>query len=278
MFVANCDNLDASVSTRLLGHLTSASMLTEARTRRLLLDHVHCKPSRENGYVTATLCEVFVRGEEDKTGGHLARTSDGKFTLREGVQVHQQDEKAFENMSRHPYFNTNNIRLNLEKLRAALKDGLFELPLIANEKEVDPTGKDDTASPIPQFSEPKPGAGSTVVQVETAMGAAISLFPDAQAIVVPSDCFLPVKTNAQLAVLRSDAFVVANDFTDIPLFSNGANAVLEMPKNSSAIIQVSSSTRNPMQNGKLSYFDGPIYWNTGILPRTWGTQDSVILH
>ena len=224
----------------------------------------------------------------------------------------------------------------MEKLRTALKQGLFKLPLIANEKKLDPTGKDDTVSPIPQFSEPKPGAGSTVVQVETAMGAAISLFPDAQAIVVPSDRFLPVKTNAQLAVLRSDAFVVADDFTlakapktrtpvdpllkqlppmvrsfaamahaqqlhvaaaarkvagvleltytcqgaaispwhDIPLFSNGVNAVFEMPKNSSAIVQVSSSKGNPIrhivQGGKLAYFDGPIYWNTGILPQTWG--------
>ena len=266
----------------------------------------------------------------------MARTADGKFTLRESAQVHKQDEKAFENISRHRYFNTNNIWLNLEKLRSALKDGLFKLPLIANEKKLDPTGKDENVSPIPQFTEPKPGAGSTVVQVETAMGAAISLFPDAQAIVVPSDRFLPVKTNAQLAVLRSEAFTVGEDFTlmkaprprapvdplmkqlppmlrsfaamahaqqlhveakprkvagvvevaytcdgkpispwhDIPLYSNALNVVFEMPKNSSAIVRVSTGKGNPIkhvvQSGKLAFFDGPIYWNIGILPQTWG--------
>ena len=255
----------------------------------------------------------------------MARTTDGKFTLRESAQVHKQDEKAFENISRHRYFNTNNIWLNLEKLRNALtKDGLFKLPLIANEKKLDPTGKDDVVSPIPQFSEPKPGAGATVVQVETAMGAAISLFSDAKAVIVPSDRFLPVKTNAQLAVLRSEAFTVAEDFTlmkaprprapvdpllkqlppmlksyavmahaqqlhveaktrkvagvpelaytsdgkpispwhNIPLFSNALNAVFEIPKNSSAIARVSSSTGNPIkqvvQRGKL-----------GLLRRTY---------
>ena len=266
----------------------------------------------------------------------MARTADGKFTLRESAQVHKQDEKAFENISRHRYFNTNNIWLNLENLKAALKDGLFKLPLIANEKKLDPTGKDETVSPIPQFSEPKPGAGSTVVQVETAMGAAISLFKDAQAVVVPSDRFLPVKTNAQLSVLRSEAFVVGADFTlakaprpkapvdpmlkqlppmlrcyaamahaqqlhvaasarkvagvvelaytckgapispwhDIPLYANSMNAVFEMPKHSSAIVKMSAESGSPIrhvvQGGKLAFFDGPIYWNTGFLPQTWG--------
>jgi UTP--glucose-1-phosphate uridylyltransferase len=62
--------------------------------------------------------------------------------------------------------------------------------LIKNEKTVDP------ANP----SSPK------VIQIETAMGAAVEVFEGATAIGVGRDRFLPVKTTSDLLVLRSDAY------------------------------------------------------------------------
>jgi UTP--glucose-1-phosphate uridylyltransferase len=69
------------------------------------------------------------------------------------------------------------------------------LPLIRNAKTVDPT---DPASPA-------------VIQIETAVGAAIGVFEGAAAIVVGRDRFLPVKTTNDLLLLRSDAYEIGSD-------------------------------------------------------------------
>ena len=57
----------------------------------------------------------------------------------------------------------------------------------------------------------RPGATSRrppVIQLETAMGAAIGVFDGAVALRVPRHRFLPVKTTNDLLVLRSDAYVL----------------------------------------------------------------------
>jgi UTP--glucose-1-phosphate uridylyltransferase len=66
------------------------------------------------------------------------------------------------------------------------------LPLIVNRKTVDPG---DKSSP-------------PVIQLETAMGAAIGVFDGALALRVPRRRFLPVKTTDDLLVLRSDAYEI----------------------------------------------------------------------
>jgi UTP--glucose-1-phosphate uridylyltransferase len=68
--------------------------------------------------------------------------------------------------------------------------------LIRNEKNVDPS---DPTSP-------------KVIQIETAMGAAIEVFSDSRTIEVGRDRFVPVKTTDDLLVLRSDAFDLGKDF------------------------------------------------------------------
>jgi UTP--glucose-1-phosphate uridylyltransferase len=52
-----------------------------------------------------------------------------------------------------------------------------------------------------------------VVQLETAMGAAIGVFEGAGAIHVPRARFAPVKTTGHLLVVRSDAYELADDWT-----------------------------------------------------------------
>ena len=144
--------------------------------------------------------EVCRRTPADRKGGHLAiRRSDGRLILRERAQTADADMDFFTDEGRHPYFNSNNLWLDLEQVRAALVDrgSVLGLPLIRNTKTVDPT---DPTSPA-------------VVQIETAMGAAIEVFEGAQAIVVGRDRFLPVKTTDDLLVLRSDVFASASDGT-----------------------------------------------------------------
>jgi UTP--glucose-1-phosphate uridylyltransferase len=76
------------------------------------------------------------------------------------------------------------------------RHGILGLPLIRNVKTVDPA---DSSTP-------------EVIQVETAMGAAIEVFEGARTIEVGRDRFVPVKTTNDLLVLRSDVYDVGSDF------------------------------------------------------------------
>ncbi len=153
--------------------------------------------------------EVARRTPSDRKGGHLVvRRSDGRLVLRETAQTPRDDESAAADISRHRYFNTNNLWFDLEALAAELErtGGVLELPLIRNTKTVDPT---DPSSP-------------EVVQIESAMGAAVEVFDGAVAIEVGRDRFLPVKTTNDLLVLRSDVYDLDDAYrfvarTDAPL-------------------------------------------------------------
>jgi UTP--glucose-1-phosphate uridylyltransferase len=146
------------------------------------------------------LSEVVDRTEMDRKGGHLARRKDdGGLVLREVAQVPDDDQEAFEDIERHRFFNANNIWVNLGSLKSALdgREGVLGLPMIVNRKTVDPS---DSSSP-------------EVLQLETAMGAAIGVFDGAAAVHVPRARFAPVKTTSHLLVVRSDAYELADDWT-----------------------------------------------------------------
>jgi UDP-N-acetylglucosamine pyrophosphorylase len=139
--------------------------------------------------------EVAGRTEADKKGGHLARLrSNGRLALREVAQCPNEDLGAFQDITQHRYFNTNNIWVSLPRLKEALAahNDVVPLPMIRNSKTVDPR---DSASP-------------KVFQLETAMGAAIEVFAGAAAVEVPRSRFVPVKTCADLLTLRSDLYML----------------------------------------------------------------------
>jgi UTP--glucose-1-phosphate uridylyltransferase len=143
------------------------------------------------------------RTEADRKGGHLARRrEDGGLVLRETAQTPAEDREAFEDVSRHRFFNCNNIWVDLRALERALgeRGGVLGLPMIVNRKTVDPN---DSSSPA-------------VIQLETAMGAAIGVFEGAAALRVPRTRFTPVKTTSDLLVARSDAYEPAGDWTVRP--------------------------------------------------------------
>ena len=174
LFLSNSDNLGASLDPRILTWFAREEL--------------------------PFLSEVVDRTEADRKGGHLARRGeDGGLVLRETAQVHDEDQDAFEDIERHRYFNANNIWVNLRALKSALeeRDGVLGLPMIVNKKTVDPR---DSSSP-------------EVLQLETAMGAAIGVFDGAAAIHVPRARFAPVKTTSHLLVVRSDAYELADDWT-----------------------------------------------------------------
>lgn len=59
--------------------------------------------------------------------------------------------------------------------------------------------------------DPRDKKSTKVLQLETAMGAAISCFPGATAVVIPRSRFAPVKTTNDLLALRSDAYLLTPD-------------------------------------------------------------------
>ncbi|MER6937311.1 UTP--glucose-1-phosphate uridylyltransferase [Nocardioides sp. NPDC000441] len=143
--------------------------------------------------------EAVRRTPSDRKGGHFARRkSDGRLILRETAQTLDEDKLALQDLNRHKYCSTNNIWFDLKALKKVLseRDGILGLPLIRNEKTVDPA---DPKTP-------------KVVQIETAMGAAIEVFEGSQLIEVGRDRFVPVKTTNDLLVLRSDVYDIGDNF------------------------------------------------------------------
>jgi len=138
------------------------------------------------------MMEVAKKTPADMKGGHLAQHKNGRLVLREAAQCPKDEEATFQDIKRYQYFNTNNIWINLKALKTLFdRQKIIHLPLILNSKSLDPR---DKSSP-------------PVYQIESAMGAAISLFEGAVAVNVPRTRFYPVKTSNDLLSVRSDCFV-----------------------------------------------------------------------
>ncbi len=172
LFLSNVDNLGATLDLGILGYIAEQNI--------------------------PFLMEVATRTEADKKGGHIAQQLNGQLILREVAQCPEADLPAFQDITRHAYFNTNNIWVNLRQLKQLLdaNNNVLKLPMIRNMKTVDPK---DSHSPA-------------VYQLETAMGAAIGVFPGAQVLHVHRDRFLPVKTCDDLLRLRSDIYTLDEAF------------------------------------------------------------------
>ncbi|WP_020015276.1 UTP--glucose-1-phosphate uridylyltransferase [Promicromonospora sukumoe] len=143
--------------------------------------------------------ELCRKTAADVKGGQIVvRKSDGRYVQRETAQTHPDDVAASLDATRHPFFHTNNLWFDLQALADELErtGGVLELPLIRNDKTVDPS---DSSSPA-------------VVQIESAMGAAVAVFEGATAIEVERSRFLPVKTTNDLLVLRSDVYTLTPDY------------------------------------------------------------------
>jgi UTP--glucose-1-phosphate uridylyltransferase len=168
-FISNSDNLGAVADPRIAGWLASESI--------------------------PFVLESCRRTPADRKGGHLAiRRADGRLILRETAQTSPQDMAGLEDLDRHRYCNTNNLWIDLRQLRAELDStgGVLDLPLIRNVKTVDPS---DAAS-------------TPVIQIESAMGAAVQVFDGARSVLVDRNRFVPVKTTNDLLVLRSDRYAL----------------------------------------------------------------------
>jgi phosphoglucomutase len=172
MFVSNSDNLGATLDLDLLTYFAEKDL--------------------------SFMMECCERTVNDKKGGHLAvRSSDGNLILREAAQCAEADEAEFQDISKHRFFNTNNLWVRLDRLKEEINKagGFIPLPMIRNAKTIDPKDEHSTK----------------VIQLETAMGAAIECFAGSGAVCVGKERFAPVKKCSDLLMLRSDCYTVTPD-------------------------------------------------------------------
>ncbi len=175
-FISNVDNLGATLDTTILGYFVENRL--------------------------PFMMEVADRTRADRKGGHLARRPNGQMVLREIAQCPSNELDAFQNTERYKYFNTNNLWLNLRSVRnlVTAAGGFLKLPMIRNIKNVDPR---DHTSP-------------EIYQLETAMASAVELFEGASAVCVPRIRFAPVKGAHDLLGIRSDIYLLTDDFRIVP--------------------------------------------------------------
>jgi UTP--glucose-1-phosphate uridylyltransferase len=180
--ISNADNLGATLDPRIAQHVAAEGI--------------------------PFLMEVVEGTEADRKGGHIARRrADGQLVLRETAQTPPEDEESFRDFWHWRYYNTNNLWVDLRVLADLLdqREGVLELPLIVNRKTVDPRDPDSPE----------------VLQLESAMGAAIGSFEGAQLLCVPRTRFVPVKTTDDLLVLRSDVYTLSDDMLVEPRAERG---------------------------------------------------------
>ncbi len=142
------------------------------------------------------ISEVTLKTPADIKGGILYRNRiSQRIELLETAQVPPENKKDFEDTTRFKDFNINNLWVNIKSLKELLLKESLSLPLIVNPKHID---------------------GREILQLESAMGSAISKFTKAKIIRVPRTRFAPVKKCNDLLVKRSDAYILTEKYALVP--------------------------------------------------------------
>lgn len=131
------------------------------------------------------ISEVTDKTKADVKGGTLI-DYEGTIRLLEIAQVPPEHVEDFKSIKKFKIFNTNNLWLNLKAIKRVLENDELDLEIITNHKTLD--------------------NGEPVIQLETAVGAAIKHFRGAKGVNVPRSRFLPVKSCSDLLLITSDLY------------------------------------------------------------------------
>ncbi|CAK9437266.1 uncharacterized protein LODBEIA_P16440 [Lodderomyces beijingensis] len=131
------------------------------------------------------IMELTDKTRADVKGGTLINYQ-GEVRLLEIAQVPKEHVEEFKSIKKFKYFNTNNLWINLRAIKRLVEANAIEAEIIPNQKII--------------------GNDVNVLQLETAVGAAIRHFKGAHGVVVPRSRFLPVKTCSDLLLVKSDLF------------------------------------------------------------------------
>ncbi|KAI5954371.1 UGP1 [Candida jiufengensis] len=134
------------------------------------------------------IMELTDKTRADVKGGTLINYQ-GEVRLLEIAQVPKEHVEEFKSIKKFKYFNTNNLWINLRAIKNLVETNSIEAEIIPNQKTIS-----------------KGHSEINVLQLETAVGAAIRHFKGAHGVVVPRSRFLPVKTCSDLLLVKSDLF------------------------------------------------------------------------
>ncbi|KAK7941038.1 UTP-glucose-1-phosphate uridylyltransferase [Apiospora aurea] len=160
--------------------------------------------------------ELTNKTKADVKGGTII-DYEGSVRLLEIAQVPKEHVNEFKSIKKFKYFNTNNIWMNVKAIKRVVENDELEMEIIPNGKTIpgDKKGESDIS----------------VIQLETAVGAAIRHFRNAHGVNVPRRRFLPVKTCSDLMLVKSDLYALkhgqlqmsASRFGDAPLIKLGGD-------------------------------------------------------
>lgn len=129
--------------------------------------------------------EVTDKTRADVKGGTLIHY-ENKLRLLEIAQVPKEHVDDFKSVKTFKFFNTNNIWARLESIDRVLNARTMNMEIIVNNKTLD--------------------NGMRVIQLETAVGAAMKCFDGGIGINVPRSRFLPVKKTSDLLLVMSNLY------------------------------------------------------------------------
>ncbi|EME83487.1 uncharacterized protein MYCFIDRAFT_88125 [Pseudocercospora fijiensis CIRAD86] len=162
------------------------------------------------------IMELTDKTKADVKGGTII-DYEGHARLLEIAQVPKQYVNEFKSIKKFKYFNTNNIWMNLRAVKRVVENNELAMEIIPNGKSI-PADK-------------KGEADVSIIQLETAVGAAIKHFQNAHGVNVPRRRFLPVKTCSDLMLVKSDLYTLKhgqlvmdpNRFGPAPLIKLGGD-------------------------------------------------------
>ncbi|KAH3670494.1 hypothetical protein OGAPHI_001009 [Ogataea philodendri] len=134
------------------------------------------------------IMELTDKTRADVKGGTLINYN-GQVRLLEIAQVPKDHTEEFKSIKKFTNFNTNNLWINLPAIKRLVEANALQMEIIPNSKSIS-VGNSEMG----------------VLQLETAVGAAIRHFKNAHGVVVPRSRFLPVKTSSDLMLVKSDLF------------------------------------------------------------------------
>lgn len=134
------------------------------------------------------IMELTDKTRADVKGGTII-DYDGSVRLLEIAQVPKERVEEFKSIKKFKYFNTNNLWINLKAIKRVVEENELSMEIIPNNKTISVKGHD-----------------IAVLQLETAVGAAIRHFKNCHGVNVPRRRFLPVKTSSDLMLVKSDLY------------------------------------------------------------------------
>lgn len=132
--------------------------------------------------------EVTDKTRSDVKGGTLIQY-ENKLRLLEIAQVPKEHVDEFKSIKKFKFFNTNNLWIKLDAIERVLHNDL-NLEIIVNNKTLD--------------------KNINIIQLETAVGAAMKNFNGGLGINVPRSRFLPVKKTSDLMLVMSNLYSMQN--------------------------------------------------------------------